>query len=90
MNIYKYLNNKIIKKEIKNWKKYQYDQTVDAYMAEVIAKITNFDKKHINIWYAKRHNKKEFDIFKFEYKGKYYELFNNNLKEINEKDIFYQ
>ena len=72
--------------ERKKWQKIPYTKSLDYYLAKEINKITNFNTLDIVVWYAKKERKK-FDYFLFHYKGKYYELNNNNLSEISKNQI---
>lgn len=73
-NIKKYIQKK-------KWQKLDYVLTVDYYLAKLISEKTNYNLLDIIVWEAKQENNK-FNYFKFQYKGKYYELYNDKLKQI--------
>lgn len=70
---------------IKKWQKVDYVLTLDYYLAKLISKKTNFKVLDIIVWEAKK-DKDEFNYFKFQYQGKYYELYNDSLKQIKIKE----
>lgn len=75
MNLIKRYINK------KKWKELDYVETVDYYLAKLVHEKTSFKLLDIIVWKATKENG-IFNYFKFQYKGKYYELYNNELKEI--------
>lgn len=58
---------------------------LQSYIQDLISKKTNFIPYKIKLCVtAKKNNSTEFNYFTFKYEGLFYELYNDNLKIINE------